>query len=155
MNTSGGNRAAALAGILATDYNYGNQLGDLARKAEEYNQAQRERVAGFNRQTDMFNSEQSLKEQSFNASSRDAATKLRLAKAQDTARLRLAAKAAYDTRRSNNLNNFITNLSNLGQEETYKEWLDNLADKEVLLMNTSGEYIGKEKCKGGKLNRRR
>ena len=32
MNTSGGNRAAALAGILSTDYNYGNQLGDLARK---------------------------------------------------------------------------------------------------------------------------
>ena len=155
MNTSGGNRAAALAGILATDYNYGNQLGDLARKAEEYNQAQRERVAGFNRQTDMFNSEQSMKEQSFNASSRDAATRLRLAKAQDVARLRLAAKTAYDTRRSNNLNNFITNLSNLGQEETYKEWLDNLADKEVLLMNTSGEYIGNEKCKGGKLNRRR
>ena len=154
MNTSGGNRAAALAGILATDYNYGNQLGDLARKAEEYNQAQRERVAGFNRQTDMFNSEQSLKEQSFNASSRDAATKLSLAKAQDVARLRLAAKTAYDTRRSNNLNNFITNLSNLGQEEAYKEWLDNLADKEVLLMNTSGEYVGK-KCKGGKLNRRR
>ena len=41
MNTSGGNRAAALAGILATDYNYGNQLGDLARKAEEYNLDQR------------------------------------------------------------------------------------------------------------------
>ena len=156
MNTSGGNRAAALAGILATDYNYGNQLGDLARKAEEYNQAQRERVEGFNRQTDMFNSEQSMKEQSFNASSRDAATRLRLAKAQDVAKLRLAAKAAYDTRRSNNLNNFITNLGSLGQEEAYKEWLDNLADKEVLLMNTSGEYVGKKKkCKGGKLNRRR
>ena len=155
MNTSGGNRAAALAGILATDYNYGNQLGDLARKAEEYNQAQRERVEGFNRQTDMFNSEQSMKEQSFNTSSRDAATRLRLAKAQDVAKLRLAAKAAYDTRRSNNLNNFITNLGSLGQEETYKEWLDNLADKGVLLMNTSGEYVGKKKCKGGKLNRRR
>lgn len=155
MNTSGGNRAAALAGILATDYNYGNQLGDLARKAEEYNQAQRERVAGFNRQTNMFNSEQSMKEQSFNASSRDAATRLRLSKAQDVAKLRLATKTAYDTRRSNNLNNFITNLGSLGQEEAYKEWLDNLADKEVLLMNTSGEYVGKKKCKGGKLNRRR
>jgi hypothetical protein len=54
-NTSGGNRAAAMAGLLAADYNYGNQLGTLARQAEEYNQALRERVEGFNRQTNLAN----------------------------------------------------------------------------------------------------
>ena len=63
QNTSGGNRAAAMAGILAADYNYGESLGKLARQAEEYNQTQKEKVAGFNRQTDMFNSQQSMQAQ--------------------------------------------------------------------------------------------
>ena len=61
MNTSGGNRLNAQAGILAADYNYGQNLGTLARQAEEYNQQQKERVEGFNRQTNMFNTETGLK----------------------------------------------------------------------------------------------
>ena len=154
-NTSGGNRAAALAGILAADYNYGESLGKLARQAEEYNQALRERVAEFNRQTDMFNSQQSMQAQTTNAQSRNDATKMRLAQAEEIAKLRSAAKNAYDTRRSNNLNNFINNLGNIGWEEKQAEWLDNLAKRGVLLMNTSGEYTGVTKKNGGKLKKKR
>ena len=155
QNTSGGNRAAAMAGILAADYNYGESLGKLARQAEEYNQALKERVAGFNRQTDMFNSQQSMQAQSVNAQSRNDATKMRLAQAEEVAKLRSAAKNAYDTRRSNNLNNFINNLGNIGWEEKQAEWLDNLAKRGVLLMNTSGEYTGVTKKNGGKLKKNR
>ena len=155
QNTSGGNRAAALAGILAADYNYGENLGKLARQAEEYNQALKERVAGFNRQTDMFNSQQSMQAQTTNAQSRNDATKMRLAQAEEIAKLRSAAKNAYDTRRSNNLNNFINNLGNIGWEEKQAEWLDNLAKRGVLLMNTSGEYTGVTKKNGGKLKKKR
>lgn len=155
QNTSGGNRAAALAGILAADYNYGESLGKLARQAEEYNQAQKEKVAGFNRQTDMFNSQQSMQAQTTNAQSRNDATKMRLAQAEEIAKLRSAAKNAYDTRRSNNLNNFINNLGNIGWEEKQAEWLDNLAKRGVLLMNTSGEYTGVTKKNGGKLKKKR
>ena len=155
QNTSGGNRAAAMAGILAADYNYGESLGKLARQAEEYNQAQKEKVAGFNRQTDMFNSQQSMQAQSVNAQSRNDATKMRLAQAEEVAKLRSAAKNAYDTRRSNNLNNFINNLGNIGWEEKQAEWLDNLAKRGVLLMNTSGEYTGVTKKNGGKLKKKR
>lgn len=155
QNTSGGNRAAALADILAADYNYGESLGKLARQAEEYNQALRERVAEFNRQTDMFNSQQSMQAQTTNAQSRNDATKMRLAQAEEIAKLRSAAKNAYDTRRSNNLNNFINNLGNIGWEEKQAEWLDNLAKRGVLLMNTSGEYTGVTKKNGGKLKKKR
>ena len=155
QNTSGGNRAAALAGILAADYNYSESLGKLARQAEEYNQAQKEKVAGFNRQTDMFNSQQSMQAQTTNAQSRNDATKMRLAQAEEIAKLRSAAKNAYDTRRSNNLNNFINNLGNIGWEEKQAEWLDNLAKRGVLLMNTSGEYTGVTKKNGGKLKKKR
>lgn len=155
QNTSGGNRAAAIASILAADYNYGESLGKLARQAEEYNQAQKEKVAGFNRQTDMFNSQQSMQAQSANAQSRNDATKMRLAQAEEVAKLRSAAKNAYDTRRSNNLNNFINNLGNIGWEEKQAGWLDNLAKRGVLLMNTSGEYTGVTKKNGGKLKKNR
>lgn len=155
QNTSGGNRATALAGILAADYNYGENLGQLARQAEEYNQAQRERVATFNKATDMFNSQQSMQAQATNAQSRNNATQMRLTQAERVAQLRQAARDAYNARRSNNLNSFITNLGNIGWEEKQAEWLDNLAKRGVLLMNTSGEYTGGTKKNGGKLKKKR
>lgn len=61
VNQSAGNRATALAGLLAADYNAQGKLGDLARQAEEYNLGQKERVVTFNRGTDQFNSEMGLK----------------------------------------------------------------------------------------------
>lgn len=156
QNTSGGNRAAALAGILAADYNYGENLGQLARQAEEYNQAQRERVAGFNRQADMFNSQQSMQAQSVNAQSRNDATKMRLAQAEEVAKLRQAARNAYDARRSNNLNSFITNLGNIGWEDYQREWINS---NPALYYNLSGigrvGYKGNGKKNGGKLKKKR
>lgn len=152
-NISGGNRATALAGILASDMNYGDNLGKLARQAEEYNQALDERVNTFNRATDMFNVQQSLQAQSANAQALSDATKMKLAQAEEVAKLRQAAKNAYDVRRSTNLNNFINNLGNLGWEEQQGDWLDNLARRGVLMMDTSGRYTGHSK--GGKLNKRR
>lgn len=155
QNTSGGNRAAALAGILAADYNYGENLGKLARQAEEYNQAQREKVADFNRQTDMFNSKQSMQAQSVNAQSRNDATKMRLAQAEEVAKLRSAAKSAYDTRRSSNLNNFINNLGNIGWEDYQREWINS---NPALYYNLSGVgrvgYKGNGKKNGGKLKKK-
>lgn len=156
QNTSGGNRAAALAGILAADYNYGENLGQLARQAEEYNQAQRERVAGFNRQTDMLNSQQSMQAQSVNAQSRNDATKMRLAQAEEVAKLRQAARNAYDARRSNNLNSFITNLGNIGWEDYQREWINS---NPALYYNLSGigrvGYKGNGKKNGGKLKKKK
>lgn len=156
QNTTGGNRAAALAGILAADYNYGENLGQLARQAEEYNQAQRERVAGFNRQTDMFNSQQSMQAQSVNAQSRNDATKMRLAQAEEVAKLRQAARNAYDARRSNNLNSFITNLGNIGWEDYQREWINS---NPALYYNLSGigrvGYKGNGKKNGDKLKKKR
>lgn len=155
QNTSGGNRAAALADILAADYNYGENLGKLARQAEEYNQAQREKVADFNRQTDMFNSKQSMQAQSVNAQSRNDATKMRLAQAEEVAKLRSAAKSAYDTRRSSNLNNFINNLGNIGWEDYQREWINS---NPALYYNLSGvgrvSYKGNGKKNGGKLKKK-
>lgn len=154
-NNSGGNRAAAMAGILSADYNYGESLGTMARQAEEYNKALMERVKGFNRQTDMFNSQQSLQAQATNAQSRNDATKMRLAQAEEVARYRQAAKDAYNLRRSNNLNSFITNLGNIGWEEYQKNMINS---NPGLYYGLSGEgRLGYKNSRknGGKLKKKR
>lgn len=154
QNTSGGNRAAAMAGLLAADYNYGNQLGDLARQAEEYNQQLRERVEGFNRQTNLANAEMGLKASMANAESRNKATQLRLNQAGTVAAMRQAARDAYDTRRSTNLNNLLTDLAGLGTEITNRRWLDSLAKAGVLAIDSNGNFIGRKNSKGGKLKKK-
>lgn len=155
-NNSGGNRAAALAGILAADANYSENLGKLARQAEEYNQALKERVVGFNRQTDMFNSQQSMQAQTANQASRNSATQMRSAQAERVAQLRQAAKDAYNARRSNNLNSFITNLGNIGWEDYQREMINSNPALYYTLSGIGGVgYKGTSKKNGGKLKKKR
>lgn len=152
MNTSGGNRLNAQAGILAADYNYGQNMGNLARQAEEYNQQQRERVEAFNRGTNMFNTETGLKASMFNAESRNAAKRARLGQATTAAQMRQAIKDQDAARRSANITNFLQGLGDMGWENEQANWLDTLAKSGVLKMNTRGEYTGgTKKAKGGKV----
>ena len=152
MNTSGGNRLNAQAGILAADYNYGQNVGNLARQAEEYNQQLRERVEAFNRGTNMFNTETGLKASMFNAESRNAAKRARLGQATTAAQMRQAIKDQDSARRSANITNFLQGLGDMGWENEQANWLDTLAKSGVLKMNTKGEYTGgTKKAKGGKV----
>lgn len=152
MNTSGGNRLNAQAGILAADYNYGQNMGNLARQAEEYNQQLRERVEAFNRGTNMFNTETGLKASMFNAESRNAAKRARLGQATTAAQMRQAIKDQDAARRSANITNFLQGLGDMGWENEQANWLDTLAKSGVLKMNTRGEYTGgTKKTKGGKV----
>lgn len=152
MNTSGGNRLNAQAGILAADYNYGQNMGNLARQAEEYNQQQRERVEAFNRGTNMFNTEAGLKASMFNAESRNAAKRARLGQATTAAQLRQGIKDQDSARRSANITNFLQGLGDMGWENEQANWLDTLAKSGVLKMNTKGEYTGgTKKAEGGKV----
>lgn len=113
-NQSVGNRATAMAGLLANDYNAQNKLGDLFRQADEYNIAQRQKVADFNRQTSMYNSEMGLKAAMANQS---ALMNLRNAQYYGLANA-LQMKDAIDARRgqsmSANLSNLFTSLGNIG-----------------------------------------
>lgn len=152
MNTSGGNRLNAQAGILAADYNYGQNMGNLARQAEEYNQQLRERVEAFNRGTNMFNTETGLKASMFNAESRNAAKRARLGQATTAAQMRQGIKDQDSARRSANITNFLQGLGDMGWENEQANWLDTLAKSGVLKMNTKGEYTGgTKKAKGGKV----
>ena len=155
QNTSGGNRAAALAGILAADYNYGENLGQMARQAEEYNQALKERVAGFNRQTNMFNSEQGTKVDMFNSELLGKQASLY----GQLANMRQRILEGNRAEKSANLTNFIQGLGDLGRELTDRDTLRWLADIGALPYNTRGQYTGgnntaaPKRSKGGKIKR--
>lgn len=152
QNTSGGNRAAAMAGILASDYNYGNSLGNLARQAEEYNLSQRERVENFNRGTNIFNSEQDLKAQMAN---QNALARARASRLSGVAQA-MAMRDAIDNRRSASLSANFTNLfdslGNIGREEVMKDWIN---DNPALYydISTGGRGLGYKgngtRAKGG------
>lgn len=170
-NQSVGNRATAMAGLLANDYNAQNKLGDLFRQADEYNIVQRQRVADFNRQTNMYNSEMGLKAAMANQS---ALMNLRNAQYQGLANA-LQMKDAIDARRgqsmSANLSNLFTSLGNIGIDaynrndrdmlintDTYgtlsqkpQEWSEtDWADYKKRHSNTnSNKYGGKLKKRGG------
>ena len=117
------NPGAATAGLLAADYNAQTQLGGLFRQAEEYNQAQRERIAGFNRQTDAMNAEMAMKA----AIANKQADELRLKSAITQAQMREQADATAGAARSANLSGLFTNLGNVGTD------ILNRADRDMLI----------------------
>lgn len=174
VNQSAGNRATALAGLLAADYNAQGKLGDLTRQAEEYNLGQRERVATFNRGTNQFNSEMGLKAAMAN---QEAALKARSQRLSGVAQA-MTVRDAVDARRgasmSANLTNFFNSLGDIGREEyarnmimsnpalyysidskgniTYKNGYESLSEAEKEeVRNAANKAKGKKKAKGGYL----
>lgn len=174
VNQSAGNRATALAGLLAADYNAQGKLGDLARQAEEYNLGQREKVATFNRGTNQFNSEMGLKAAMAN---QETALKARSQRLSGVAQA-MAVRDAVDARRgasmSANLTNLFNSLGDIGREEysrnmimsnpalyysidskgkiTYKNGYEDLSEAEKEeVRNAANKAKGKKKAKGGYL----
>lgn len=174
VNQSAGNRATALAGLLAADYNAQGKLGDLARQAEEYNLAQRQAVGQFNRGTNQANAEMGLKAAMAN---QEAALKARSSRLSGVAQA-MTVRDAVDARRaqsmSANLTNLFNSLGDIGREEyarnmimsnpalyysidnkgkiTYKNGYEDLSEAEKEeVRNAANKAKGKKKAKGGYL----
>lgn len=135
LDTTGGNRGTAMAGLLAADYNAQNQLGALARQAEEYNLAQRNQVSAFNRQTNEYNSEGDLKAQIANNSNRE----VQMRASAQAAALRDAVDARVGAAKSANLTNFFNSLGDIGREAFA---MDMIKNNPWLLYDWNGNYKG-------------
>ena len=116
LNTSGNNRAQALAGILAADYAAQSKLGDLIRQAEELSMANKQRVAEFNRGTDVQNSQGFLQAATANQSAAAQAKSSYLSGILSASNLRQQERQAAAAARSANLSNFINSLGDIGRE---------------------------------------
>lgn len=153
INQASSNRGNAMAGILAADYNAQNQLGALARQAEEYNLAQRQKVAEFNRGTNMFNTEGMFKADTANQAAKMQARSTLLQGTMQAERLRQAARQQLAAERSANLTNLFNNIGNIGRENMNFNILNTSAAFPWAMTN-KGESKYK-KSNGGKLNRKR
>ena len=120
MNTSGGNRAAAMAGILAADNNTMNQMGDLYRKATEYNLDQRQKVGEFNRGTNQFNSEGFFKADTANQSMRQAGLEGLIR----GYTMKEQANLMSDQAKAANISGLLTSLGNIGYENANRNMMN-------------------------------
>lgn len=124
MNTSGGNRAKAMTGILAADNNTMNQMGDLYRKAAEYNLEQRQKVADFNRATNITNSEGFLKSDMANQSAAAQARALGLEGLMTGYKMKEQANLMSDQAKAANISGLLTSLGNIGYENANRNMMN-------------------------------
>jgi len=144
---AGLNRGQAIAGLLASDYNTGSSMGQLFRQGDEYNQQQKERVATFNRATDMQNQSSDIQVQGMNMQKDQS----KLGLYSEAARLRENATNRSSAARSANLTNFFNSMGDIGRE-AYT--MDMIKNNPALLYDWSGKYKGNKSAFGGKLNKK-
>ena len=138
LDNSGGNRATALTGLFALDRGYNNSIGDLYDKAFATNLTNKAKVEEYNRATDTYNNDQATKADMFN-------TELLGKQASMYGQLASAKQRILEANRlerMNNLTNFITNLSNLGRENTDRDTLRWLAEIGALPYDARGRFKG-------------
>lgn len=124
VNTGNGNIGSAMAGLLASGYNDNIGLGKLYRAGEEYNLDQRQKVADFNRGTNMFNSEADLKAQMTNAEMERANANLLLDAKMKALGLKQVEDQAWDTSLAANLTNLFDNIGNIGWEAVNRNMIN-------------------------------
>lgn len=149
-----------MAGLLANGYNSQIADGDLYRKALEYNDAERQKVAEFNRGTDMYNADAFTKTSATNA---EIANRQRQFKAQmqmDAARQRMAADAAWNQGIYGNVSGLFKGISDLGRENAQHNMIADMAADGIFGVmtpksNTGRKVVTTKKSCGGKIKRKR
>lgn len=152
---AGLNRGAAMAGILAGDKNYLEGIGSLARQAEEYNLAQRERVEDFNRQTNITNSQGFLQADIANQKALMDSKEFALKGLMAGYDMRERARQASDAARSANISGLFQTLGDIGYEERNAKMRDWAILHGVFGPGTEDYGRVRKAAKGGKLKRRK
>ena len=149
-----------MAGLLANSYNSQIADGDLYRKALEYNDAKRQKVAEFNRGTDQWNSEAFNKTSLANAEIANRQRQFRAQMQMDAARQGMAADAAWNQGIYGNVSGLFKGISDLGRENAQHNMIaDMTADGIFGVMtpknNTGKRVVTTKKSCGGKIKRKR
>lgn len=111
------NPYASTAALLSADANAQSQMGDLYKKAAEYNQGVALQEAQFNSTGRRADAEGLLKATFANATLQDKALTRQAEKDAMAARLNIAEDQAYDTAVSSNMTSLFDNLGAIGKEK--------------------------------------
>lgn len=162
---TGSNPYAATAALLSADVNAQGQLGDLYKKAEEFNLAQREKVDTFNRATDSANAEMAMKAQQLNATLRNHQLDRQAKKDIYAAQMKAAEDAAWSEAMSGSLTSMFNNAGDIGKETVERDFATakNLMDAGRIeaAEKIYRKYLGKDfaltrvKSYGGKIKTKR
>lgn len=141
INTSGGNRGVAQAGLLASGYNAQRALNDAYMQTDEANLNRLNRAQEFNRQTDMFNAQATQNADAFNIQNRFNIDQINM---QNNASRRNAIRGSFTAA--------ANDIGDIGQEAYNRNTVQSLpfAYQTDLLGN-----ISYKKAKGGSLKRKR
>ena len=151
------------AGLLANGYNSQIASGNLYRQALEYNDAQRQKTAEFNRGTNMYNSNAFNQTSATNAQIQNSQRNFKAQMQMDAARQRMAADAAWNQGIYGNVSGLFKGLGDWGKENAQHNMIADMA-ADGIFGNMNDQNIGKgyitkrvpkKKSNGGRLNRRK
>lgn len=162
-NTTAGSK---MAGLLVNGYNSQVADANLFRQAQEYNDAQRQKVAEFNRGTNMFNAEAYDKTSQTNAELQNRNAQFRANLAAQIANQKMNADSNWYNALYGNMGELANGLSEYGRENAQYNMIAAMANNGVFGTPASewGHYSGTKKdvrtpknkaSKGGKLKRRK
>ena len=143
-NQSAGNRGAAIAGILASDYNTIGRLGEAKIAADKENFARRAQVEEFNRATNQYNSQGALQADTANQGAYANALGRRLTGLTTAAQMRQGIKDAAEANRAANISEFLSALGDIGYENKSMNIIRRLAESGALGGLSAGHPLVEE-----------
>lgn len=173
MNTSGGNRGTAMAGLLGNGLNAQTALANMDMQAENTNWGRYGQTKDFNRGTNIFNAQALNQNSMFNAEQLNRNKQFGAQMSANIAAQKMAADAGWNASKYKNLGEFFSGLSSLGNEATQRNWLAELAADGVFGQLSPRTNTGKSQglltfewkpgkkpgatnaANGGKLNKKR
>ena len=152
-----------MAGLLANGYNNQMASGNLYRQALEYNDAQRQKVADFNRGTDMFNAQAFNQVSATNAQLQNSHRNFKAQMMMDAAKERLNTDASWTNSLYGNVSKLFDNFSDWGKENAQHNMIADMVADGLFGTMSDRQNIGKgyiqkkgtKAAKGGRFNRKR
>ena len=156
-NQSAGNTGAAIAGLLASDYNTIGRLGEAKIAADKENFARRAQVEEFNRATNQYNSQGALQADIANQGAYANAIGRRLTGLTTAAQMRQGIKDAAEANRAANISEFLSALGDIGYENKSMNIIRRLAESGALGGLSAGHPLVEEIATSGsrRKNKRR
>lgn len=145
------NPYAATTALLSADANAQSQMGDLYRKAEEYNLAQREKLNTFNRATDSANAEMGMKTAQLNSSLKDRMYSRQLERDAMAAKLKMAEDQAWSQSVSTSMTSMFDNLGDIAKQKMSKEMANDYIRGLIRANGFDGDPVPIIKANGGKI----
>ena len=143
-NQSAGNTGAAIAGLLASDYNTIGRLGEAKIAADKENFARRAQVEEFNRATNQYNSQGALQADTANQGAYANALGRRLTGLTTAAQMRQGIKDTAEANRAANISEFLSALGDIGYENKSMNIIRRLAESGALGGLSAGHPLAEE-----------